>query len=92
MQELLAVQHLTVELLALLFEQRQGVAMDRDQVVTGDEQMDLEQGLGSSGLVLGAVEHEQHVVAVVVELRALVPIPPRPPAPADENRTARPAS
>ena len=46
--------------------------MDRDEVLPGDEQVDLAQRLGVVGTVAPrAVEDQEHVVVVVVELGAL---------------------
>jgi hypothetical protein len=47
-QELLTVQHAAVELIALVVERRQGVAVDRDEVVAGDVHVDFAEWLGSS--------------------------------------------
>ena len=44
------MQHAAVEALALLVERRQRVAVDRDEVLAGDEQLHLAQRLA----VLGA--------------------------------------
>jgi hypothetical protein len=69
------VQHATVELVALLVKRRQRIAMDRDQVVARDEQVHLAQRLRVlSAMAPRAVEDQEYVVAVVVELRALTKV------------------
>ena len=70
-QELLAVQHLAVELFALLVQRRQRIPVDRDHVLARDEQMHLAQRV-LRVIPAGAIEHQEHVVAVVVELGPLV--------------------
>ena len=40
-QELLAVEHAAAQLLTLLVKQRQGAAVDRDEILATDEQVHL---------------------------------------------------
>jgi hypothetical protein len=71
-EELLGVEHPPVELVALLIQRRQRIAVDRHDPVSGDEQMDLAQVLRTAGLVPPrAVEDEEDVLAVIVKLGAL---------------------
>ena len=69
------MQDAAFELLALLVERRQRLAVDRDQVLARDEQVHLAQRLRVLGAMPPrAVEHEEDVVAVVVELGALTEV------------------
>ena len=47
---------------------------DRDDVAAADHQVDLDQLRGSVRAAAGPVEHDQHVVAVAVQLRTLAEV------------------
>ena len=69
------MQHEPVEPGELLVQRRQRVGVQRHEVLAGDEHLHLSQQLvGVVRRIARAVEHEEHVALVVVELRALAEV------------------
>ena len=71
-QELLAVQHATIELFSFVVQGRKRVTMHRHEVSARDEEVHLAQRFGVvAPMAPRAVEDDEHVIPVLVELGAL---------------------